>query len=103
MEHEVRNQGSGGRDQGSEIRGQGSGIRGQRSGVKLISDLRLLISVIYDFSGFNDLPLPAYRLLLTVYYFTIQPIEQLFNFLIPESLNTEIRNLSSIDISRENL
>ena len=40
---------------------------GQRSGVKLISDLRLLTSVIDDFNGFNDLPFTAYRLPLTVY------------------------------------
>ncbi len=55
-------------------RNQRSEIRRQRSGVKLISDLRLLTSVIddfndlnglndfYDFYGFNDLPLTAYRL-----------------------------------------
>ncbi len=54
-------------------RNQRSEIRRQRSGVKLISDLRLLTSVIddfndlnglndfYDFYGFNDLPLTAHR------------------------------------------
>ena len=41
--------------------------RNQRSGVKLISDLRLLTSVIYDFNGFNDLPFTASRLPFTVY------------------------------------
>ena len=44
-------------------RNQRSEIRRQRSGVELISDLRLLTSVIYDFNGFNDLPFTAYRLL----------------------------------------
>ena len=39
--------------------------RNQRSGVKLISDLRLLTSVIYDFNGFNDLPFTASRLPFT--------------------------------------
>jgi hypothetical protein len=44
-------------------RNQRSEIRRQRSGVKLISDLRLLTSVIddfYDFNGFNDLPFTVY-------------------------------------------
>ena len=41
--------------------------RNQRSGVELISDLRLLTSVIKDFNGFNDLPFTAYRLPFTVY------------------------------------
>ncbi|MFA9434294.1 MAG: hypothetical protein ACERKR_06415 [Deltaproteobacteria bacterium] len=35
-------------------RNQRSEIRRQRSGVKLISDLRLLTSVIDDFYGFYD-------------------------------------------------
>jgi hypothetical protein len=48
---------------------KGAEVRGQRSGVKLISDLRLLTSVRYDFNGlngfygFNDLPFTVYRLL----------------------------------------
>ena len=46
-----------------EIRGQRSDVKGQRSGVKLISDLRLLTSVIDDFNGFNGFPFTAYRLL----------------------------------------
>jgi hypothetical protein len=37
------------------VRNQRSEIRRQRSGVKLISDLRLLTSVIDDFYEFNDL------------------------------------------------
>jgi hypothetical protein len=46
---------------------RGRGHRNQRSGVKLISDLRLLTSVIndiYDFYGFYDLRFTAYRLRL---------------------------------------
>ena len=42
-------------------------VRRQKSGVKLISDLRLLTSVIndfYDFYGFYDLRFTAYRLRL---------------------------------------
>ena len=54
--------------QRADCRLQKSEVRRQRSGVKLISDLRLLTSVIddfyafYDFYGFYDLPLTAYRL-----------------------------------------
>ena len=43
-----------GRKQRAAGRNQRSEIRRQRSGVKLISDLRLLTSVIDDFNGFND-------------------------------------------------
>jgi len=46
-------------------RNQRSEIRRQRSGVELISDLRLLTSVIKDFNGFNDLPFTDYRLPFT--------------------------------------
>jgi len=51
--------------QRADCRNQRSEIRRQRSGVKLISDLRLLTSMIddfcafYGFYGFNDLPLTA--------------------------------------------
>ena len=48
------------RSQRSEVRSQRSDIRGLRSGINLISDLRLLTSVIDDFYdsngyGFDDL------------------------------------------------
>ena len=46
--------------QRADCRNQRSEIRRQRSGVKLISDLRLLTSMIddfYAFYGFKDLPL----------------------------------------------
>jgi hypothetical protein len=55
-------------------RNQRSEIRRQRSGLKLVSDLRLLASVIdgfYDFYGFNDLPLTAYCLPLTTGYWIL--------------------------------
>ena len=54
-------------------KGQKSEIRRQRSGVKLISDLRLLTSVIDDFNGLNDfydfysLPPTAHGLPLTIF------------------------------------
>ncbi len=41
--------------QRSEVRRQKSEVRRQRSGVKLISDLRLLTSVIDDLNDLNDL------------------------------------------------
>jgi len=50
-----------------EGRGQISEVRRQRTGVKLISDLRLLTSVIddfYDFYGFYDSPFTVYYLRL---------------------------------------
>jgi hypothetical protein len=53
-----RGQTTEGRRQTAEDRNQRSEIRRQQSGVKLISDLRLLTSVIddfYAFYGFNDL------------------------------------------------
>jgi len=56
-----------GETRGRGHRNQRSEIRRQRSGVKLISDLRLLTSVIndfYDFYGFYDLRFTAYRLRL---------------------------------------
>ena len=48
--------------QRADCRNQMSEIRGQRSELKLISDLRLLTSMIDDFYAFygsNDLPLTA--------------------------------------------
>ncbi len=44
------------------VRNQRSEIRRQKSGVKLISDLRLLTSMIDDFYDFNDLPFTVYCL-----------------------------------------
>lgn len=40
----------------AEGRRHKSEMRGQKSGKELISDLRLLASVIDDFNGFDDLP-----------------------------------------------
>jgi hypothetical protein len=52
-----------GEKQRADCRNQRSEIRRQRSGINLISDLRLLTSMIddfyafYGFNGFKDLPL----------------------------------------------
>ncbi len=63
---------SGGQGQKSEVRDQTSEVR-----LKLISDLRLLTSVIDDFNGlngFNDLPLTAYRSPLTPDSWLLTPL-----------------------------
>ena len=57
---EVGGQKSEVRSQRTEVRGRRSEVRGLRSGINLISDLRLLTSVIDDFYdsngyGFDDL------------------------------------------------
>ena len=54
MEHRVR--------QLAASNGQLAEIRRQKSGVKLISDLRLLTSVIDDPNGFNNLSFTVHRL-----------------------------------------
>jgi len=55
-------------------RNQSSEIRRQKSGVKLISDLRLLTSVIDDLNGFNVI---TNRLLTTGFLFVVVHAAQL--------------------------
>ena len=60
MEHRERGETSKDRGQRVKLRGQRSEVR-----VKLISDLRLLTSVMdvfYGLNGLNDLPFTVYRL-----------------------------------------